>query len=135
MTMVLPYPVAAGNKVPWISHADLAKFVAAAITKPELAGQTFPIGGNLYTGEEIAEAISVEINQTINFVPMTPDEFEQQIAPSFGDLAGKEISNLYRYVADNRVQLVAKDFKKSQDILGVVPQSLTEWVQSIKWKQ
>lgn len=131
---IVPYPIAVGNKVPWISHVDLAKYVVAAISKPDLAGEVLTIGGNLLTGEEIAAAISSEINQPLNFVAMTPDEFEQQIAPAFGDLAGKEISNLYRYVSDNREQLVSKDFKKTQDVLGVVPQSLTEWVRSVKWE-
>lgn len=131
---IVPYPVASGNKVPWISHADLAKFIVSAIEKPELASQVLPIGGNLYTGEEIAEAIASEINEPIKFVAMTPDEFEQQITPAFGDLEGKEISNLYRHIKENREELLSKDFKKTQDILDVVPQSLREWVKSVKWE-
>lgn len=134
MNKIVPYPIASNKKAPWVSHADLAKFVASAVVKPELFGQVLPIGGNLYTGEEIAEAIAQEINQPINFVSMTPDEFEQQIAPSFGELAGKEISNLYRYIEQNRDELLSKDFKRTQDLLDVTPQSLKEWVQSIKWE-
>jgi hypothetical protein len=111
----------------------LGKFVVSAIAKPELAGQVLPIGGNFFTGEEITEAIAAEIKEPLNFIAMTPDAFEEQISPNFGDLAGKEISNLYRYVKENREELLSKDFKRTQELLGVVPQSLTEWVQSVKW--
>jgi hypothetical protein len=85
------------------------------------------------TGEEIASAISEEVGKTVNFVGMTPDDFEQQIAPTFGALAGKEISNLYRYVDANQGALIAKDFKHTQELLGVVPQSLEAWAKSVSW--
>ena len=130
---IVPYPVASGVKVPWVSHLDLAKYVVAAVDKLELAGQVLPIGGNLFTGEEISEAISAKIGKPLNYVGVTPDEFEQQISPTFGVLAGKEISNLYRYVDANHTSLIAKNFKSTQETLSVVPQSLTEWVDSINW--
>ncbi len=131
---IVPYPVASGMKVPWISHSDLAKYMAEAVDKPELAGQILPIGGNLLSGEEITSAISKEIGKTLDYVPLTPTAFEEQLIPAFGPLAGKEISNLYRYVESNQSNLIAKDFKRTQEILNVKPQSLTEWVQSVKWQ-
>ena len=131
---IVPYPVASGKKIPWISHKDLSKYVAAAVEKPELSGKVLPIGGNLFTGEEITAAIASKIGQELHYAPLTPDEFEKQIAPVFGALAGKEISNLYRYAASNREQIIAKDFKHTQDLLGVVPETLTEWVSSVNWK-
>lgn len=131
---IVPYPVASETKVPWISHTDLGKYVASAVEKPELAGRVLPIGGNLFSGEEIAAAISKETGKQLNYVGMTPDEFEQQISPTFGEVAGKEISNLYRYVKDNREELVAKDFKGTQELLKVTPQSLSDWAKSVKWE-
>ncbi|WP_299892202.1 SDR family oxidoreductase [uncultured Lacinutrix sp.] len=130
---ILPYPVASHTKFPWISHFDLAKYVVAAVSKPELTGQTLPIGGNLFTGEAIAEAIATKIKRPVSFVAMTPNDFEQQLAPAFGALAAKEISNLYRYVDNNKETLTTKDFKKTQYLLGVEPQSLNAWVDSVNW--
>ena len=131
---IVPYPVASGSKVPWISHTDLAKYVASAVEKPELSGKVLPIGGNVFSGEEIAAAISSEIGKQLHYVPMTPDEFEKKISPAFGEVAGREISNLYRYVESNREQLIAKDFKRTRELLGVTPQSLSDWVKSVKWE-
>ena len=131
---IVPYPVAAQSKVPWISHTDLGKYVASAVEKPELSGRVLPIGGNLLTGEEITDAISLETGKELSYVPLTPDEFEKQISPAFGVLAGREISNLYRYLESKREQMIAKDFKGTQELLGVTPQSLSDWVKSVKWE-
>lgn len=131
---IVPYPVATGHKVPWISHSDLAKYVASAIDKPELSGSVLPIGGNLLSGEEIAAAISLEIGKELRFISVTPDEFENKISPTFGEVEGREISNLYRYVESNRNQIITKDFKRTQEILGVTPQNLSEWVKSVNWE-
>ncbi len=130
---IVPYPLDAGQKNPWISHADLGKYVAKAIAKPELAGTTLPIGGNLYTGKEITAAIGKKINQDLNFVPVAVDEFEKQLVPGFGDVAAKEISNLYRFIAQNHIEFAQKDFAKTNEILGVKPQSINEWVDTVNW--
>lgn len=130
---IVPYPVKSEIKLPWISHSDLANFINSAINKPHLAGKVLPIGGNLFTGEEISNAIAKEINKPLHFVSVEPNDFEKQIAPSFGALAGREISNLYRYVDENKESLKNKDFKNTQELLKVKPQSLETWVKSINW--
>ncbi len=131
---IVPYPLASDKKIPWISHSDLAKYVVKAISKPELAGQTLPIGGNLITGNEITAAISAKINQDINFVAVPVDEFEQQLVPGFGETAAKEISNLYRYVEQNYSDFVNKDFARTNQLLDIEPQPLHEWANSVNWK-
>ncbi|WP_420571171.1 SDR family oxidoreductase [Kordia sp.] len=130
---IVPYPIASNQKLPWVSHSDLGKYVAKAIEKPELAGKTLPIGGNLVTGEEITAAIASKINQELNFVPVPPNEFEKQIAPGFGDLAAKEISNLYRFIEQNYSDFVDKDFQKTNELLDISPQPLLDWAASVNW--
>lgn len=130
---ILPYPIKNEQKIPWISHTDLAKFIVSAINKPQLAGQTLPIGGKLLTGEEIGTAISEKLGEKIQFVGLTPDEFQKNISPIFGELAGKEISNLYRYLDQNINQINDKNFINTQEVLGIKPQSLKEWINQVKW--
>ncbi|WP_299223643.1 NmrA family NAD(P)-binding protein [uncultured Aquimarina sp.] len=130
---IVPYPLASDKKIPWISHSDLAQYVVKAISKPELTGQTLPIGGNLVTGNEIATAISAKINQELNFVAVPVDEFEQQLKPGFGEIAAKEISNLYRYVEQNYTDFVNKDFARTNQLLDIEPQPVNEWVNSVNW--
>ena len=130
---IVPYPVEATQKASWISHADLGKYVLQALARPELAGKTFPIGGTLVTGNEIAAAISSTINRELQFVSVPVNQFEQQLASGFGALAAREISNLYRYIAQNHDAFVNKDFDKTNDLFDVKPQSLAEWADSVNW--
>lgn len=130
---ILPYPIPTQTKIPWLSHVDLANYVVAALQRPELAGETLAIGGNLWTGEEIAAAIGKKINKEIKFVGLPADDFEQQLLPAFGAVPAKEISNLYRYLRKNYEQIIVKDFAQTQVLLSVRPQTLTEWVAFINW--
>lgn len=131
---VLPYPITSGEKIPWISHVDLGKYVAAVIEKPELVGEVLHIGGNLYSGEEIAKAIGTKIGEHIHFIGVAPNDFEQQLIPGFGALAAREISNLYRYVKQHQKDFIGKDFTKTNELLSVTPQTLEEWIDSVEWK-
>jgi len=130
---IVPYPISADTKLPWISHSDLGRYVAKAITKPELAGKTLPIGGSLISGNEIAMAISSEIGENLNFVPVAVNDFEQQLTPGFGPIAAKEISNLYRFIEENHSEFVDKDYAQTDKILDITPQALNEWASSVNW--
>lgn len=130
---ILPYPITSGNKVPWISHQDLARFVAAAISRLELAGQKLPIGGTILTGEEIAACLSEHLGKEVSFVSLKPNDFEKRLIPAFGELSAKEISNLYRYVERENEALASKPFFKTQEWLGIKPSTIKEWVKSVNW--
>lgn len=130
---IIPYPIAEDQEVPWISHADLGKAVCKALEMPSLTGQTLPIGGNVYTGKEISQIISQEINKDVKFIALTPDEFENQLVEGFGELAAKEISNLYRYVKANKTVLSSKDFRKTNEMLGLKPESFKDFMTTIDW--
>jgi NAD(P)H dehydrogenase (quinone) len=132
---ILPYPVPANKKIAWMSHSDLAKFVAAAFKHPQLIGQKFDIGGKqLLSGEEMASSISTIAGRHIQFIPVAPDDFEAQITPAFGALTAKEIANIYRFVKDNVEHLQAKDLHgKTLLALPVVLQSFEDWANEVKW--
>lgn len=130
---IIAYPLAADKKLPWISHSDLGKYVTKAIVRPDLAGQTLSIGGDLVSGIEITTAISSKVNQDLHFLEVPTDEFEKQLKPGFGELAAKEISNLYRFVEQNHSEFADKDFQNTNELLGVTPQSLSDWVASVNW--
>jgi NAD(P)H dehydrogenase (quinone) len=132
---ILPYPVPANKKIAWMSHYDLAKFVAAAFNHPELIGQKFDIGGKqLLSGEEMAASISAIAGRHIQFIPVSPDDFEAQIAPAFGAVTAKEISNIYRFVKDNVAHLQAKDlYEKTLLALPATLQSFEEWAREVNW--
>lgn len=132
---ILPYPVPPNEKIAWISHADLAKFIVEALKHSELSGRKFNIGGiELLTGEEMAETISKYAEKQIHFVPVSPDDFELQIAPAFGNETAKEISNIYRFVKNNITHLQVKDLKDiTLKNLPISLENFDNWAKNIKW--
>jgi NAD(P)H dehydrogenase (quinone) len=132
---ILPYPVPAKEKIAWISHVDLAKFIVEAIKHPELKGKKFNIGGvELLTGEEMAETISKYAGKPIHFVPVSADDFELQIAPAFGNETAKEIANIYRFVKDNITHLQVQDLKENTlKNLPISLETFDDWASKINW--
>lgn len=132
---ILPYPVPAGKKIAWISHKDLAKFAVEAIKRPVLVGQKFFIGGSqLISGEEMAEVLTNLLGRHIQFIPVSPDDFEVQLSGAFGGETAKEIANIYRFVKDNVEHFQAKDLRENTLIkLPVSLQTFEEWAGEVKW--
>jgi NAD(P)H dehydrogenase (quinone) len=132
---ILPYPVSADGQIAWMSHKDLAKFVVAAFKHPELIGQKFDIGGKqLLSGEAMAASIAKLAGRDIQFIPVSPDDFQAQLTPAFGEPTAKEIANIYRFVQDNVMHLQAKDLhEKTLVTLPVELQSFEDWAMDVKW--
>jgi NAD(P)H dehydrogenase (quinone) len=131
---ILPYPVPDNEKIAWLSHQDLAKFIVEALKHNTLIGKKFFIGGQLITGEEMAATISKLAGRHIQFIPVSPDDFERQIAPAFGEHTAKEIANIYRFVKDNVEHLQAKDLQENTLInLPIVLQNFEEWASRVEW--
>ncbi len=131
---ILPYPIPANEKIAWLSHHDLAKFIVKALNRAELIGKKYFIGGSLLTGEEIASGISKLAGRTIHFIPVTPDDFEKQIAPVFAEQTAKEIANIYRFVKNNVEHLKAKDLQTNTLVhIPITLQSFEEWAKEINW--
>ncbi len=133
---ILPYPVPSEKRIAWISHKDLAKFVIAALHRPDLAGKKFYIGGiQQITGEEMARVISKYAKKTIQFVSVTPDDFESQLTASFGKVTAREIANIYRFVRDHVDHLQAHDLRDNTLVhLPVSPQTFDDWATEIDWQ-
>jgi NAD(P)H dehydrogenase (quinone) len=132
---ILPYPVPSGKKIAWMSHSDLAKFVSASLTRPNLIGQKFYLGGiQQISGEEMVTTISKYAQKPIHFIPLTPDEFEGQLSGGFGIETAREIANIYRFVKDNVEHLQAKDLRDVTLIsLPVSLQTFDDWASQIDW--
>ena len=128
---ILPYPVPSGVQIPWISHHDLAEFVFAAMHRQELQGQRIEIGGAVCSGEELAKAIGAQVGKPIQYIGVTPDDFEKQVTPMLGPEAAHEIANIYRYVEEHQALLGNKNFQLAKDKLGVDVQSASAWASSL----
>lgn len=125
------YPTPEEMPVGWIATQDVAAFVAEAILKPELAGESFLVSGieNL-TGNQLAKKFSIGLNQKISYYPMPPKEFGQILDSLFGAGAGKGAEELYQQIADTKQYPVmfSPNMSEVLEKLPVKMTSIEAWV-------
>ncbi|WP_299212376.1 hypothetical protein [uncultured Tateyamaria sp.] len=85
----------------WTSHKDQATLVVAALSRPDLAGQSFEIGTpDALTGSELATLIGAWVGRDVTFDPMTPDAFGQWVGDAMGSPgAAFALADLYGAIA------------------------------------
>lgn len=125
------YPTPEEMPIGWIATKDVASFVAEAIYKPELAGESFLVSGieNL-TGKQLAEKFSIGLNKTISYHSMPPKEFGQILDSLWGVGAGKGAETMYQEIADTKNYPVMYS-SEMQEVLKKIPIQMTiivEWV-------
>ena len=70
----------------WISLTDVAKFMIAALDRPDLEGAWLNLGGpEVLVGPQIAAKLSDALGREIRYDPSTPAEFGRHLAEAFGD--------------------------------------------------
>ncbi len=125
------YPTPEEMPVGWIATQDVSAFVAEAIFKPELAGESFLVSGieNL-TGNQLAEKFSVGLNQKISYFPMPPKEFGQILDNLFGAGAGKGAEEVYQQIADTKQYPVmfSPNMSEVLEKLPIKMTSIEDWV-------
>lgn len=125
------YPTPEEMPVGWIATKDVASFVAEAIFKPELAGESFQVSGieNL-TGNQLAQKFSIGLNQSISYFPMPPKYFGQILDNLYGAGAGKGAEEVYQQIADTKQYPVmfAPDMHLVLKKLPIKMTSIEDWV-------
>ncbi|MCU0490123.1 MAG: NmrA family NAD(P)-binding protein [Chloroflexaceae bacterium] len=127
---VLPYPNPAETRVGWIASADVAKFIVAALERPQLANRTFQVSGqeNL-NGSDLAERFSTALGRPISYYAMEPEEFGAVLDKVFGPGAGEAAAQEYRKARTNpNPPTMYFDMEPVLAQLPIQMTSLTEWV-------
>ena len=85
------YPHHPDLECSWISLDDVAKFMIAAIDRPDLEGAWMNIGGpEILKPQTVAKHLSEAVGRTIKYDPSTPAEFGVHLANAFGDEVSDE---------------------------------------------
>ncbi len=72
-------------KVTWTSLHDQARVAVAALSRPDLAGQSFEIGSpGAMTGAELADLLAPYAGRAVRFEPLSPAEFGQRVEQVLG---------------------------------------------------
>lgn len=70
----------------WISLDDVARFMLAAIQRPDMEGAWLNIGGpERLRGKQVAQILSDTLDKPIAYDPCTPEEFGRYLVEAAGD--------------------------------------------------
>ncbi len=131
----LAYPLPESQKVSWISWESMAEFAAAAVEHPELAGQSFRVGGpEALSGIDIAAACATHLNKPVAYYPVALTDFEKGLNQALGEPVGTEIAKLYHWFSgEGRASLIVDNTKCTQ-ALGITADNFSNWVKTIDWQ-
>jgi uncharacterized protein YbjT (DUF2867 family) len=127
----LKYPIAEDKKVMWNSADDVARYVIAALEKPELDGKVFEIGGvEAVNGKEIAEQFSTALGRQITYEGITPSEFAASLIPFLGETHSMGMVSYYDFV--NAHPQNWGEVSSDIELLACEPQdSFEKWVRRL----
>jgi NAD(P)H dehydrogenase (quinone) len=132
---IIGYPLPAEAKFAWLSHYNLAQYTYSALFNKNLVGKIFPIGGELISGNEIAERVSAVLGKPVTYVYQKPEEFKQFLLQMYNDEIASEIAGIYSNIALNTEPFKAFYSKDIfDDVFGIQLQSFDEWSKTINWK-
>lgn len=133
---VVAYPLPPEVLVRWTTWRDVAAFVAAAVTRPDLAGQAFDLGGvDALHGPALAAAFGRALDKEHDYAAIPLPAFEQGLNSALGAPVGTEIARLYQWFADAGASRIAADGSEAAATLGVARTPVTEWIAQQDWQQ
>lgn len=131
---VLDYPpLPKEHTISWTSHLDQARIAAAALTRPDLAGQAFEIASHgALTGEALARSLEHWAGRPVSFEPATPEEFGNRIGAIFqSPPTGYLLTELYSALAAAPSDIMQINTPHLEEVFGVKLQSaddhIAEW--------
>lgn len=130
---VLDYPpVPESLKVSWTSHHDQARIAVAALTRPDLAGQSFEVATpGAVTGAQLADLLKGYAGQNVRFAPITPAEFGQRVADVLQSPAtGFALTDLYSTLSSMAPDALTIDTDAIEALFGVTLTSIEDHLRS-----
>ncbi len=127
----------------WISLDDVAKFMIAAIDRPDLEGAWMNIGGpERMVPDDVAQVLTEATGRPIQFVPRTPAQFGKALADAFGDSVTPEehaaisarIAEFYIYNNFAPTKPFVVDMKPVLDRIPIKLETMREWAARQEWK-
>ena len=127
----------------WICLDDVAKFMIAALDRPDLIGERIVIGGpdRLYP-EDVAAILSETLGRPVRYDPCTPEEFsanlvkafEDDFPPSMREPTLKGIAEFYRFNNEASFNPFAVDMEPVLKRIPIKMQTMREWAKRQQWE-
>ncbi|MDJ0341457.1 NmrA family NAD(P)-binding protein [Streptomyces sp. H10-C2] len=132
---VLAYPLAADQRVGWISHDDLAVAMAAALFNDGLDGRVLDIGGQAVDGPGLAEEFATGLGRPVEYRALPAAAFEAALAKAIGATSAAGVAGIYHYMASGTDErLMDGDPEEAEQALGIKLTPIADWVAGQPWQ-
>jgi uncharacterized protein YbjT (DUF2867 family) len=135
MQGVIALPVPGDTPVAYISVEDQARFVLAALDRPAIQGQVYPIAGpEVTTGTELAAKFSEALGRSVHYYEVDAAQFGAQLVPFLGEEVANAIAEMYEYESKEGAFLLNPDLSRTLRDLPVQLTSINSWLASQEWR-
>jgi hypothetical protein len=98
-----------------------------------LAGRSTSAAPEALTGDDLAACFATALERPIQCVSISPDDYEQSLAPIFGPTVAREVAAQVRCIID--LGSGAVDMTSPRSEFFVAPRSLHDWIAGHHWQQ
>ena len=137
------YPHNPDLECSWISLDDVAKFMIAAIDRPDLEGAWLNIGGpEILKPRIVAGHLSEAVGREIRYDPSTPAQFGRHLADAFGDEIDEEekkvlaagIGAFYEYNNNSPTKPFRVDMGPVLERIPIQMETFRDWAKRQEWR-
>jgi uncharacterized protein YbjT (DUF2867 family) len=137
------YPHHPDLECSWISLDDVAKFMIAAIDRPDLEGAWLNIGGpEILKPPTVAKHLSDAVGRRIKYDPSTPAQFGKHLADAFGDDVSPEehaqlvagIGAFYEYNNTSPLKPFKVDMGPVLERIPIEMETMAQWAKRQDWR-
>jgi uncharacterized protein YbjT (DUF2867 family) len=127
----------------WISLDDVAKFMIAAIDRPDLEGAWLNIGGpEILKPPQVVAMLSQTIGREIRYDPDTPQQFGRRLADAFGgelseadkDAMAETIGKFYVYNNTTPLKPFRVDMAPALERIPIEVETMAQWIARQEWR-
>ncbi len=137
------YPHHPDLECSWISLDDVAKFMIAAIDRPDLEGAWMNIGGpEILKPRTVAAHLTDAVGRPIKYDPSTPAQFGRHLAEAFGDeiseaekdVLAAGIGAFYEYNNSSPLKPFRVDMGPVLERIPIELETFKDWSKRQEWR-
>jgi len=137
------YPHKPDLECSWISLDDVAKFMIAALDRPDLEGAWLNIGGpEILRPAEVAGLLSEAVGREVRYDPSTPAAFGKHLANAYGDdmpdaeraVIEPSIADFYEFNNSSPLTPFKVDMGPVLERIPIKMETMAQWAKRQDWR-
>jgi uncharacterized protein YbjT (DUF2867 family) len=125
---VLRYPLPADRRVPWLSQANLARYVQAVLDWGETGTVRDIADPTPLTGGDLADLLSDCLARQVVYEPIDPRRFAERAGAMIGAEGGRHLADLYRLLGDPALGVFDRPYRRNLAELGPALIEPSDWM-------